>query len=202
MAAKTFSKEELQALLLANPDITVRQMMATLGCGQAILSAEMSRHGLSTKSCSERNKLSLSKEALQSLLDADPNTTVSKMHVILGVGKNTVVRELARHGLRTKDWGERKHTPETKAKISRQHIASGVSKGENNPNYGSKPRPWLEGDNNPLRQWHQEHPDFGAKQRGNANPIHKVSFLYEDPTYVDRITRGIRAHVVDKTLER
>jgi len=70
-----------------------------------------------------------------------------------------------------------------------------VARGANNPNFGEKSRPWLEGDNAPFRQWHREHPEFGVQQRGAANPIHKVKHLYDDPEYVARITSGIRAHV-------
>lgn len=45
------------------------------------------------------------------------------------------------------------------------------------------------------RVWHRKHPEFGDRQRGAANPIHKVKHLYEDPEYVAKITTGIRAHV-------
>ena len=92
----------------------------------------------------------------------------------------------------------RRHTGASKlagARTSATRIATGVARGENNPNFGEKSRPWLEGDANTLRQWHREHPDFGEQQRGDANPIHKVKHLYDDPEYVAKITTGIRAHV-------
>lgn len=146
-----------------------------------------------------QEKRTFSKEELQALLDADPNTTIQKMGRILSCGKQALTRELSRHGLRTRKWGERKHTLETRTKISQHHIENGVAKGERNPNYGSKPRPWLEGENNALRRWHQGHPEFGVNQRGVENPIHKVKHLYQDPSYVANITRGIRAHVKSKT---
>lgn len=82
--------------------------------------------------------------------------------------------------------------------MSRTRIERGLSKGSNNPNYGVKDRPWLEGDRHPLRRWHQSNPDFGDKQRGENNPIHKVSHLYGDPEFVSTITRGIRAHTQAK----
>lgn len=34
--------------------------------------------------------------------------------------------------------------------------------------------------------------NWGDAQRGAANPIHKVQHLYDDPEYVNRITRGLR----------
>jgi very-short-patch-repair endonuclease len=42
------------------------------------------------------------------------------------------------------------------------------------------------------------HPEFGEQQRGEANPVHRVKHLYQDPKYVAEITRGIRAHVQSK----
>lgn len=80
-------------------------------------------------------------------------------------------------------------------KTSKSRIERGVAKGANNPNFGNKPRPWLEGENSSLARWNKEHPDFGDKQRGAANPIHKVKHLYDDPEYVARITSGLKAHV-------
>ena len=92
----------------------------------------------------------------------------------------------------------RKHTGASKlagARISATRIATGVARGDKNPNFGEKTRPWLEGEDSPLRQWHREHPEFGDQQRGAANPVHKVKHLYQDPEYVAKITTGIRAHV-------
>jgi len=57
---------------------------------------------------------------------------------------------------------------------------------------------WLQGDQHPWRKWHKEHPEFGANQRGDRNPIHKVKQLYQDPSYVTKITSGIREHVKGK----
>jgi len=71
-------------------------------------------------------------------------------------------------------------------------------KGILNPNFGVKERPWLEGDQNPLRRRHQDNPGFGESQRGEANPVPRVRHLYEDPSYVSRITRGIRKHTQEK----
>lgn len=92
----------------------------------------------------------------------------------------------------------RAHTGASKAagaRISATRIATGVARGANNPNFGAKSRPWLEGDDAPLRQWHREHPEFGEQQRGDANPVHKVKHLYQDADYVAKITTGLRAHV-------
>lgn len=55
-------------------------------------------------------------------------------------------------------------------------------------------KPWLQGDKHPLRKWHRDNPDFGSRQRGLSNPVHKVKHLYDDPSYVDKLTRGLRAH--------
>lgn len=110
---------------------------------------------------------------LDQVLDAiktDPSTTPPKIAKLLGCSDETVRRVAKRHG-----------------------IMFDSKTGANNPNYGKKPRPWLEGDNNPLRKWHREHPELGDAQRGAANPVHKVQHLYDDPAYVTRITRGFRA---------
>jgi len=95
----------------------------------------------------------------------------------------------------------RVHTGASKragARISATRIATGVARGSNNPNYGEKLRPWLEGESSPLRKWHRENPDFGEKQRGADNPVHKVKHLYNDPEYVATITRGLREHAALK----
>jgi DNA mismatch endonuclease (patch repair protein) len=101
------------------------------------------------------------------------------------------------NGLRTKDWSQRSQSVEAKEKMSQQWL--GKRTGADNPNYGDKPRPWLEGEAHPLRVWHRENPDFGKNQRGANNPIHKVKGLYENPEYVARITRGIREHTRQKS---
>lgn len=131
----------------------------------------------------------------KAMLLAQPDITMKQLAEAFGCGTTSVGRYLKRFGLRTKPWTERKHSPQTKARISRTRIERGVAKGSSNPNAGEKDRPWLEGEMHPLRRWHKENPDFGEKQKGAANPIHKVQHLYEDPTYVARITTGIRAHV-------
>lgn len=59
-------------------------------------------------------------------------------------------------------------------------------------------KPWLQGERSPLRQWHKQHPEFGEQQKGDANPVHRVRHLYRDPTYVAKITRGLRAHSASK----
>jgi very-short-patch-repair endonuclease len=141
---------------------------------------------------------SIDKVDLEKALQLDPDTTHSKLGKLFGCNGKIISRELKRHGLRTKKWCERKHSEETKKKISQTRIESGIAEGKNNPNYGDKDRPWLVGDENPLRQWHKENPDFGDNQKGKNNPIHQVKHLYDDPEYVKRITRGIRAHVDEK----
>lgn len=60
--------------------------------------------------------------------------------------------------------------------------------------HAERPHPWLEGERHPLRRWHKENPEFGALQRGAANPIHRVKHLYADPEYIKKITTGIREH--------
>lgn len=128
-----------------------------------------------------------------------PDITLDQLKAHFRCGSETIARELDKCGLKTKSWDQRKHTEGTKSKISTTRIQSGVAKGDKNPNYGSKVRPWLEGEQHPLRQWHRENPDFGDRQRGVNNPIHKVLHLYEDPKYLERVTSGIRAHVRHKT---
>lgn len=144
-------------------------------------------------------KQRISKMDLEAQLNANPNTTHKELGVLFGCSDKTIARELKRNGLRTKLWSERTHTAETRSKISQAHISSGALKGAKNPNYGAKHRPWLEGDRHPFRQWHKKHPDFGDKQRGANNPVHSVSHLYTDPGYVEKITSGIRQHVIAKT---
>lgn len=95
----------------------------------------------------------------------------------------------------------RVHTGQSKVvggRISSTRITKGIGVGSQNPNYGTKERPWLEGDRHPLRRWHRDNPDFGKNQRGEANPIHKVRHLYSDSEYVDRITSGLIAHANQK----
>lgn len=141
-----------------------------------------------------QKRLELTKTDLQSALEADPWITLTQLSLKFGCGKNTLARELKRHGLRTKGWAGRKHTANTRAKIGSERRIRGCAKGDNNPNFGAKIRPWLEGDEHPFRKWHRNHPEFGDNQKGDRNPIHKVSHLYSDPEYVTRITSGIRAH--------
>jgi very-short-patch-repair endonuclease len=75
---------------------------------------------------------------------------------------------------------------------------SGIAKGDRNPNYGTKARPWLEGDNHPFRQWHRANPDFADRQRGANNPIHRVHHLYSDSAYLEAVTRGLKAHADER----
>lgn len=140
----------------------------------------------------------MTKEVLERLLQDEPDTTHAKIAKHFGCNPKTVAARLKEFGLRTKVWSERTHKPSTREKIGQTRKERGVAKGSRNPNYGEKHRPWLEGENHPLRQWHRENPDFGDRQRGENNPIHQVRHLYEDPEYVERITRGIRAHVDEK----
>jgi very-short-patch-repair endonuclease len=144
-------------------------------------------------------KREIQKVELLARLEAEPDVTLDELKTIFQCGSSTIARELKRHGLKTKGWEERTHTAETKDLMSRVRTESGSSKGDRNPNYGSKPRPWLVGDRHPLRRWHKQHPDFGARQRGASNPIHRVIHLYEDQAYVERITAGIRQHIASKT---
>ncbi len=132
------------------------------------------------------------KEVLEDTLRDNPDITLDGLKVMFRCGTDTIRRELARHGLRTKIWSERQHTAEARQKMS-QHAASRT--GSLNPNFGKKSRPWLEGDRHPFRQWHKQNPSFGENQRGLNNPIHKVSSLYQNPAYVALLTRGLRAHV-------
>jgi len=135
------------------------------------------------------------KENYEDAMRENSNITHKQLAPLFGCGVTTVTRDLRRFGLHTRPWSERKHSTDTRRKISQTRIKRGVAQGDRNPNSGEKVRPWLEGDKNPLHQWHQKHPDFGERQRGKANPVHKVRHLYEDPQYVARITKGIRAHV-------
>ena len=139
------------------------------------------------------------KEVLENLLLENPNITLKGIGDILGFSATTAGNYLAYYRLRTRGWSERKHSKESREKISRTRIKKGVAKGERNPNFGEKERPWLEGENHPFRKWHKENPDFGERQRGDANPVHKVKHLYDDPEYVENITKGIREHVREKT---
>lgn len=141
----------------------------------------------------------LTKELLEEALSKDPNVTQKNLGDMFHCGATTIARALRRFGLRTKDWEERKHSLESKVKMSQTHREKGLKRGDKNPNYGSKPRPWLEGDRHPLRQWHRNNPDFGAKQRGASNPVHKVKYLYDDPRYIARITSGLLAHAKEKS---
>ncbi len=49
-----------------------------------------------------------------------------------------------------------------------------------------------------IAQSGKKKPTMSERQRGENNPIHKVKYLYEDPEYVAKITRGIREHVKNK----
>lgn len=132
------------------------------------------------------------REQVAEIFTADPDVTGDRLAAKLGCGNKTALRHAKMYGFGFKPWSERKHSAESKAKMGSSLRASGAGVGDRNPNYGKKPRPWLEGDNNPLRKWHREHPELGNAQRGAANPIHKVLHLYDDPEYVTRITRGFR----------
>lgn len=135
----------------------------------------------------------ITEESLREALHRDPDATHKSLGSLFGCSDKTIAKELRRHGLRTKRWDERKHQEASRGKMSDSR--RGKFLGPENPNFGQKKRPWLEGDGHPLRVWHRLHPDFGEKQRGSANPIHKVRHLYENATYVSRITRGLQAHV-------
>lgn len=124
--------------------------------------------------------------------------THKELALTFGCSATTIARRLRNFGLRTKPWSERRHSEESKRKLSHTRVSTGIAVGEKNPNFGKKDRPWLEGDRHPFRVWHKENPDFGKLQRGEANPVHKVRHFYKDPKYLRRITRGIRAHVDQK----
>jgi hypothetical protein len=141
-------------------------------------------------------KREITKAQLEELLASDPNVTFCALKKILRCGSDTLSRELSKHGLGTKPWSERTHSLETKGKIS--EARKGKILGDKNPNFGAKYRPWLEVDNHPLRKWHVANPDFGDKQRGLKNPVHKARELYDNPEYVRKITSGIREHVASK----
>lgn len=143
-----------------------------------------------------RPKRQISKRDLEAVFSSNPNVTQNELKDIFRCGGSTIVRELKRHGLRTRPWTERSHKESSKSKIGL--AMRGRLVGEGNPNFGDKDRPWLEGDANPLRRWHQENPDFGDRQRGENNPIHQVRHLYEDPEYVARISRGLREHAEER----
>jgi len=140
-------------------------------------------------------RIPITQAELVRLLEEDPDTTHTMLAQHFGCGATSISRHLRKWGLQTKPWNERQHKESTKKKIGGTRKRLGIAKGERNPNYGDKDRPWLEGDNHPLRQWHLENPDFGVNQRGDANPIHKVMHLYDDPEYVEKITRGLMEHV-------
>lgn len=131
------------------------------------------------------------KEQLLQVLSATPDITLAQLKSIFRCGSETITRELKRCGLTTKPWTERTHGSEARAKIS---AFASTRTGVRNPNFGTKSRPWMEGDRHPLKVWHRQNPDFGLKQQGAANPVHKVDHLYADPEYVRGITRGLRSH--------
>lgn len=133
------------------------------------------------------------REQVAEVFSTDPDVTGERLAVKLGCSYKTACRHAKMYGFRFKPWSERKHTAESRSRMSASVQARGAPVGEHNPNYGKKSRPWLEGDNNPLRKWHREHPELADAQRGAANPIHKVRHLYNDPEYVARITSGFRA---------
>lgn len=139
----------------------------------------------------------IERSVLERLLQENPKVTQRQLAGQLGCSRYAVGQALKFYGLRTRKKGHFLSS-ETKARISATRRERGVASGPRNPNAGDKDRPWLEGDRNPLRRWHMDNPDFGERQRGEANPIHKVRHLYEDPEYVKQITRGIRAHVDQK----
>lgn len=143
-------------------------------------------------------RITLPKEDLLRELQTNPEVTGKQLGEIFGVSESTIQRVLCSYGLKTKGWHGRKHTAESKKKLSSTLTESGVRRGERNANFGVKERPWLEGDRHPLRKWHADNPGFGDTQRGAANPVHKAAHLYEDPSYVQKITSGIRAHVSSK----
>ncbi len=134
-------------------------------------------------------------QLLVEALQRDPNITQKELANLFGCGATTISRRLKDLGLSTRPWSERKHRPEAKLKLSE---AGSRRVGEKNPNFGEKRRPWLEGSRHPLRQWHRANPDFGSKQRGAANPVHACRHLYEDPSYVARIVRGLLQHAAEK----
>jgi very-short-patch-repair endonuclease len=138
------------------------------------------------------NRRNITKEMVEAIIEANPDITHRGLAKKFGCSVSCMSRYLSSYGLHTKPWTERKHSDATKAKISESNTLSGRYKGEKNPNYGKKSRPWLEGENHPFRKYNREHPDRGEKQKGAANPIHKVKYLYEDPEYVKNITRGFR----------
>lgn len=121
----------------------------------------------------------IEESALRRALECKFNVTIAELARQFDCATSTVERYLAKYGLRTLSRTERR--------------------GALNGNGGIKSRPWLEGENHPWSKWHKAHPDFGVKQKGEANPIHRVKHLYTDVEYVSRITRGIRAHVEAKT---
>jgi len=132
---------------------------------------------------------------LEAALESNPMITLVGLAIVCQCSATSVARNLARHSLRTKRWSERRHSDETKQKM-RDSVPD--RSGARNPNFGVKDRPWLEGDKNALRQWHKANPDFGERQKGENNPVHKVKHLYNDASYVLRITSGIRAHAKAK----
>lgn len=135
----------------------------------------------------------ITREMLLDALNEDPDTTLLKLGARFKCNWKTVDRALKEHGLRTKAWTARKHSNEAKQKMSATAIASGRYAGEKNPNFGNKERPWLEGENHPWSKWHKANPNFGESQRGENNPVHRVIHLYQDPNYIQNITRGLRA---------
>lgn len=143
--------------------------------------------------CSRLGMSEKYREQISAAFEADPYITGERLGKMLGCGATTAARYAKRYGFRFKPWSERTHSPETREKLSLDRV--GLHKGDQNPNFGVKSRPWLEGENSPLRKWHREHP---RDQRGENNPVHKVRHLYDDPNYVERITRGLTAHAARK----
>lgn len=175
---KTIEKQDLEQALSEDPEATQKNLAKRFCTTRSIISRELLRHGL----CAQKKfkgAVCISEEDILDYLKDNPLAGVVELSERFGCAEPTVNLRLELYNIQLASLSERRS-------------------GENNPNYGDKDRPWLEGDNHPLRQWHKENPDFGELQKGKANPIHNVMHLYEDPEYVKRITRGIRAHTDEK----
>jgi len=175
---KTIEKQDLEQALSDDPGTTQKTLAQRFGTTRSIISRELIRHGL----CAQRpfkGDVNISKEDILRHLEENPLASVVELSKKFECSETTIGIRLELYNIQLASLPERRS-------------------GKNNPNYGDKDRPWLEGDKHPLRQWHKENPDFGELQKGDANPIHNVMHLYEDPEYVKRITRGIRAHTEEK----
>lgn len=74
------------------------------------------------------------REQVAEVFSTDPDVTGVSLAVKLGCSYKTACRHAKMYGFRFKPWSERKHTTESKTKMSSSLRASGACVGERNPN--------------------------------------------------------------------